>query len=170
MPSLQPDPHPISNRGMNTFRRVFMVAWAVGATFALVETFTKERALTGEEILAATIFSIALIVVVVLLVRGPVEVLDAGDRLIVRRGDVRDEIDFANLDKVTMSPFHSGQRITLHLKQESRFGKKIHFFPLRNTSRFAPMEQWPVVVSLRQRAGQPSQVLTHVAPEGRRDP
>jgi hypothetical protein len=157
---------PISNRRMNTFKRGFMVVWAAGASFALFMTFAQESVLTSEEVVGAALFSIALLVVVVLLIRGPVEVLDAGDRLLVRRGNIRDEIDLANIDKVTTSSLHFGPRVTLLLNQESRFGKKIHFHPLRSASWFTPLDEWPVVASLRRRTEPPSRVLP-AAPRGR---
>lgn len=90
--------------------------------------------------------------------------------LLVRRGSVRDEIDLANMEKVTTSAYRNPPRLTLHLKQDSKLGRRIHFVPLRNASWHTPLEQWPVVVSLRARIERRSLVAPTAPREGRRDP
>jgi hypothetical protein len=57
------------------------------------------------------------------------EVLDCGDHLKVRRGRVEEDILFSKIAAVEMSTQVGLHRITIRLRELSRFGAKIEFLP-----------------------------------------
>lgn len=76
------------------------------------------------------------------------EVLDAGDSLIVRIGQEQEQIPLANIINVGYQPMTDGSRVTLILRNPSRFGNEISFYALR---KFLPYGQNPVITELIQR-------------------
>jgi hypothetical protein len=57
------------------------------------------------------------------------EVADCGDHLKVRRGRVEEDIPFSKISVVEMSTHVRIHRITLRLRELSRFGGRIEFLP-----------------------------------------
>jgi hypothetical protein len=57
------------------------------------------------------------------------EVMDCGDHLKVRRGRVEEDIPFSRISAVEMSTQVGIHRITVRLRELSRFGGKIEFLP-----------------------------------------
>lgn len=57
------------------------------------------------------------------------EVVDCGDHLRVRRGRVEEDILFSKISAVEMSTHVGIHRITVRLRELSRFGAKIEFLP-----------------------------------------
>jgi hypothetical protein len=57
------------------------------------------------------------------------EVVDCGDHLKVRRGRVEEDIGFSKISAVEMSTQVGIHRITVRLRELSRFGGKIEFLP-----------------------------------------
>jgi hypothetical protein len=57
------------------------------------------------------------------------EVVDCGDHLKVRRGRVEEDIGFAKISAVEMSTQVGIHRITVRLRELSRFGSTIEFLP-----------------------------------------
>jgi hypothetical protein len=78
------------------------------------------------------------------------EVLDAGDSLIVRLGNERDQIPLANIINVSYSYKSSPARVTLTLREGGRFGTEVSFSPLQRFS-LIPFARNPDILELIQR-------------------
>ena len=78
------------------------------------------------------------------------EVLDAGDALVVRNGDVEDHIALSNIINVSCSQFANPPRATLSLRNPSRLGDRITFCPVASLLRL-PFSTIPVVEDLIKR-------------------
>jgi hypothetical protein len=57
------------------------------------------------------------------------EVLDCGDSLKVRRGRVEDAIPFSNVAAVEVLSSGGFHRITVRLRERSKFGNRVEFLP-----------------------------------------
>ena len=62
------------------------------------------------------------------------EVIDEGDRLVIRNGPQTEHVSLANIMNVNSSVFINPPRITLMLRKPSAFGKNVSFMPPRRFS------------------------------------
>ena len=76
------------------------------------------------------------------------EVSDAGDYLVVRFGNVEDRIALANIINVSYSIMINPPRVTLTLRQPSRFGKEVSFSPPVS---WVPFSKSPIIAELIER-------------------
>ena len=76
------------------------------------------------------------------------EVLDGGDRLIVRMGGDEEQIPLANIINLDYQYMTSPPRVTLTLRTPCRFGDKVSFCP---PLRFVPLARSPVIDGLIRR-------------------
>ena len=76
------------------------------------------------------------------------EVSDAGDFLVVRFGNVEDRIALANIINVSYSVMINPPRVTLTLRQPSRFGKEVSFSPPVN---WIPFSKSLIITELIER-------------------
>jgi len=76
------------------------------------------------------------------------EVLDGGDRLIVRMGSDEEQIPLANIINLDYQYMTSPPRVTLTLRTPCRFGDKVSFCP---PLRFVPLARSPVIDGLIRR-------------------
>jgi hypothetical protein len=76
------------------------------------------------------------------------EVLDAGDALVVRKGQREERIALSDIMNVSYSPLVNPPRVTLSLRTPGTFGNQISFCaPLR----FVPFSSSPAIDELIQR-------------------
>jgi len=80
------------------------------------------------------------------------EVVDCGDSLLVRRGEIEEKVPLTNILRVSESPFSESVRIVLHLVVPGRFGRVIAFMPRNQPARINPFARNPVVKELAERA------------------
>lgn len=78
------------------------------------------------------------------------EVLDAGDALIVRNGDVEDHVALSDIINVSYTQFANPSRATLSLRNPSRLGDRITFCPPTAILRL-PFSPNPVIEDLIRR-------------------
>ena len=57
------------------------------------------------------------------------EVVDCGDHLKVRRARTEVEIPFANISAAEVSTAYRMHRITVHLREQTKIGKRVDFWP-----------------------------------------
>src|SRR5262245_38022862 len=131
------------------FKKVFPAIWFGFLAFFLV---TAVPAAGGE----APLF---LIVPVVMAIFGYVlfkklvwdladEVLDAGDRLVFRKGGQEQVVRLEDVINISHTPLHSPERITLHLRTPGPLGKELVFNPpLRKN----PFSKCPLFYELMER-------------------
>lgn len=79
------------------------------------------------------------------------EVVDCGDALLVRRGEIEEKIPLTNILRVSESPFSESVRIVLQLIVPGQFGRVIAFMPQRQPARINPFAKNPVVQDLSNR-------------------
>lgn len=79
------------------------------------------------------------------------EVDDFGDYLRVRRGDIDERVNLADVMNVSMSQFTNPPRLTLRLRKPGAFGDEIVFIPQRQGVRLNPFARNPIAERLIQR-------------------
>jgi hypothetical protein len=57
------------------------------------------------------------------------EVVDCGDHLKVRRGGAEVNIPFSSISAVDVSSTYSMHRISVHLREQTRIGSRVEFWP-----------------------------------------
>lgn len=75
------------------------------------------------------------------------DVIDGGDHLLVRRGNVAERVSLANVLNVSVIPIANPLRVSLRLYRPGRLGDKVVFIP-RSKSRFNPFARSRVAESL----------------------
>jgi|SRR5579875_2364757 len=141
----------ISSRSTFLYKRIFPVFW-----FGFLGVFVAVGLVGGSHGKAPAIF---LLVPIIMAVFGFVlmkklmwdladEVVDAGDRLIVRFGNEQEQIPLANIINLDYQYMTSPPRVTLTLRTPCRFGDKIVFCP---PLRFVPLARSAVIDGLIQR-------------------
>lgn len=78
------------------------------------------------------------------------EVFDAGECLITRNGGLEDRIAFSNIVNLSYSQHSNPKRITLTLREPSRFGREVSFSPRLRFS-LNPFQRDPLVTELIDR-------------------
>jgi hypothetical protein len=79
------------------------------------------------------------------------EVWDAGDALLIKNNREEDRILLSQIINVSYTTFQSPNRVTLTLRQPSRFGNEISFSA---RTRFLPFARNPLIDELIQRVDQ----------------
>ncbi len=79
------------------------------------------------------------------------EVVDCGDSLLVRRGEMEEKVPLTNILRVSESPFSESVRIVVQLIVPGRFGRFIAFMPSATAARLNPFAKNPVVQELAER-------------------
>ena len=141
----------ISSRSTFLYKRIFPVFW-----FGLLGVFVAVG-LVGDS--HAKMPAMLLFVPLLMVVFGLVlmkkliwdladEVVDAGDRLIVRFGNEQEQIPLANIISLDYQYMTSPPRVTMTLRTPCRFGDKIAFRP---PLRFVPLARSAVIGGLIQR-------------------
>jgi hypothetical protein len=142
----------ISSRSTFLYKRIFPVVW-----FGFLGIFVVVSLVGGSHGNSApAMFLIGPLIMVVfgfVLMKKLVwdladEVVDAGDRLIVRFGNEQEQIPLANIMNLDYQYMTSPPRVTMTLRTPCRFGDKIAFCaPLR----FVPLARSAVIDGLIQR-------------------
>lgn len=81
------------------------------------------------------------------------DVLDGGDHLLVRRGDIAERVALANVLNVSINQLSNPPRVSLRLFKPGRLGDTVVFIP-RSAFRFNPFARNPVAESLLARVEQ----------------
>lgn len=102
------------------------------------------------------VLPIAMVVVAGLIARKVLwscadEVVDAGDRLLVRRGSRRTEITFDEIESVRSSILMKPHRITLRLRSPGELGRDVTFIPEGDT-KYQPFSRSRLEIELGRRA------------------
>jgi hypothetical protein len=79
------------------------------------------------------------------------EVVDCGDALLVRRGEIEEKVPLTNILRVSESPFSESVRIVVQLIVPGQFGRVIAFMPQKQPARINPFAKNPVVQDLAAR-------------------
>jgi hypothetical protein len=131
---------------------VFPVIWfGILAIVFLLGLFGKDA--HGNRSLGAIVFPLVMAAIGYFIMRRTGlweladEVLDAVDSLIVRIGREQEQIPLANIINVGYQPMTEGARVTLTLRNPSRFGSEISFYPQQKFFRY----QNPVITELIER-------------------
>jgi hypothetical protein len=139
----------ISSRATFFYKRMFPLFW-----FGFVAVFVLSIVLDHRGPLIPF-----LIVPAVMLVFGHVlfrkllfdlvdEVWDSGDELVVKNAGVEERVALKNIINIGFSTMTNPERVTLILREPSRFGKEITFSPPR---RFIPFARSPIINELIER-------------------
>ena len=141
----------ISSRSTFLYKRIFPVFWfGVLGAFVVVALVGSDHNKAPAMLLFVPLLMVVfgLVLMKKLIWDLADEVLEAGDRLLVRFGNEQDEIPLANIINVDYQYMTSPPRVTLTLRTPSRFGDKIAFCaPLR----FIPLARSAVIDGLIQR-------------------
>jgi len=79
------------------------------------------------------------------------EVVDCGDALLVRRGEIEEAVPLTNILRVSESPFSESVRVVVQLIVPGQFGRVIAFMPQKQPARINPFAKNPVVQDLANR-------------------
>jgi hypothetical protein len=82
------------------------------------------------------------------------EVLDGGDFLLVKKGNIEERIALSNISKVKGAAFWRPQKVTLSLSNPCKLGSEVSFNPSKQFWLMQGMES-PIVEELRGRLGRP---------------
>ena len=146
----------ISSRGTFFTKKVFPVFWfgflAVFFVIMVVTAVTK----TNGPPLPLLLFPIALGGVGFFVMKKQVfdladEVYDCGEYLLVKRGRAEDQIQLKNVRNVSCSSLQNPPRITLSLREGSRFGTEVSFSPMAPFFSLNPFAKNPVAEELIRR-------------------
>lgn len=85
------------------------------------------------------------------------EVQDAGSYLLVRKGNVEERVQLANIMNVSFSRFSNPRRMTLRLRTPGKLGNEITFIPRMPFFGFNPFGRNAIFESLIQRVDQARQ-------------
>ncbi len=141
----------ISSGSIALGKVVFPVIWfGLLGIFFLIALFGKDA--HGNHSLVAIVFPLFMGAIGFFIMKKSMwgladEVLDAGDSLIVRIGREQEQIPLANIINVGYQP-SDGYRVTLTLRNPSRFGNQISFYAQQ---KFRAFGQNPVLAQLTQR-------------------
>jgi hypothetical protein len=82
------------------------------------------------------------------------EVLDGGDFLLLKKGNIEERVALSNISKVSAAVFWRPQKVTLSLLTPCKFGSEVSFIPNRQFRLLQGMES-PLVDELRARLRRP---------------
>lgn len=120
------------------FKRIFPVFWIGICVLSLIPplmagAFTKAPFIV---VMPVLMFVIGFLVMRKFIWDLADEVRDGGSFLVVRRGDVEDRVQLANVMNVGMTQFVNPPRLTLRLRTPGKFGDEIAFIPKMPAFRF----------------------------------
>jgi hypothetical protein len=131
----------ISSKATFFYKRVFPLFWfGFIAFFVLSDLFATRR--TPLELTPFLLVPVVMVVFGFVLFRRLVfdlvdEVWDDGDELIVKNAGIEERIALKDIINVGFSTMTNPERVTLTLREPSRFGKEITFSPPRRLLTFA---------------------------------
>jgi hypothetical protein len=145
----------ISSQATFFYKRIFPLFWIGFIVLFVLTVFstTRRSPLAFTPLLAMPFFMIIIGYVLFrkLLFDLVDEVWDNGDELIVKNAGVEERIALKNIINVGFSTMTNPERVTLTLREPSRFGKDVTFSPPR---RFMPFARSPIVNELIERVDQ----------------
>ena len=143
----------ISSRGFFFYKTILPPLWlAVGALLVFVASSAIRAGLAMFLFWPAIAWVLGCLLMRKLVLNPAAEVWDAGDALLVKKGNQEELILLSNIMNVAYSTFpNSSPLVTLMLRQACRFGKEVSFYP---RGWYFPLAKGPIIDELIQRIDQ----------------